>query len=462
MPRKPRLNMVHLQADLCAILAAEGPRSAGSLRAELRISPSSFSRLTRQLGNQLLVIGKARATRYALRRAVPGLAATLPVFEVLADGSSRQLGELHGVAPQGFAAVGPVLGEAIFDDVPYYLHDLRPSGFLGRLLPRRHPELQLPEDIRLWSGEHCLRYLTRYGWNPSGNLIIGQQAFQLFLEYRLRPPDVLDAGSRATRYPQMAEEVLAHGVPGSSAAGEQPKLLANIRFDADVGLAPTAVLVKFSPPLDSKIGRRVADLLVCESLALKVLRSHGHAAAEATWLEAGGRMFLECLRFDRVCSHGRRGLVSLATLDAQFVATCGSWSTSVSALAAARQLPSGDVLRRVRWLELFGRLIANDDMHLGNLSFFTKGLQVLELAPAYDMTPMFFAPRHQQLVERSFVPPLPQAHDGDIWPTAWRAALEFWQQASRCPAISPGFRGIARQVRAAIHSLEPLGEVLPQ
>lgn len=41
----------------------------------------------------------------------------------------------------------------------------------------------------------------------------------------------------------------------------------------------------------------------------------------------------------------------------------------------------------------FGTLIGNTDLHNGNLSFVTDHGRPYELAPAYDMTPMGFAPR---------------------------------------------------------------------
>lgn len=47
---------------------------------------------------------------------------------------------------------------AVYDDLPWFLFDLRPSGFLGRFVPMRHPELGLPVDIRAWSAEHLLGY----------------------------------------------------------------------------------------------------------------------------------------------------------------------------------------------------------------------------------------------------------------------------------------------------------------
>ena len=44
-------------------------------------------------------------------------------------------------------------GEA-FENLPYVLDDLRQAGFLGRLVPRQHPDLGLPETVT--------RYLLSY------------------------------------------------------------------------------------------------------------------------------------------------------------------------------------------------------------------------------------------------------------------------------------------------------------
>ena len=41
----------------------------------------------------------------------------------------------------------------------------------------------------------------------------------------------------------------------------------------------------------------------------------------------------------------------------------------------------------------FGTLIGNADMHNGNLSFISEQGHPYDIAPAYDMTPMAFAPR---------------------------------------------------------------------
>jgi hypothetical protein len=47
--------------------------------------------------------------------------------------------------------------------------------------------------------------------------------------------------------------------------------------------------------------------------------------------------------------------------------------------------------RNLLWA--FGTLIGNSDMHSGNLSFVSEHGRPYDIAPAYDMTPMTFAPR---------------------------------------------------------------------
>ncbi len=41
-------------------------------------------------------------------------------------------------------------------------------------------------------------------------------------------------------------------------------------------------------------------------------------------------------------------------------------------------------------------LIGNTDRHFGNVTLFDRYEGPFELAPAYDMLPMLFAPQHQQ------------------------------------------------------------------
>jgi hypothetical protein len=453
----PNFDPQELHRKLIAYLALAGPSTAADARDHLGISQPVFSRLVNRSREDLLVTGRARATRYAARRSIDGVGRTVPLYEVEESGNSRRLAGLHAIQPRGFYvdALADDVSSGYHDDLPWFLNDLRPSGFLGRQLPHRHPELEAPADIRSWSADDCLRYLTRYGWNPSGNLIIGEKAFGLYLENARTPPDLVEEDKRKRRYPQIASDVLSAGTVGSSAAGEQPKFLV-VRTPG-----PVAVLVKFSPPVRDESGRRLADLLVCEHLAHEILRANDRPAARSATLVAEGRVFLEVERFDRTPGGGRRGLMSLASLDAEFVGSMRGWSRT-SAELAGQGIIDAAAHRQIRWLECFGRLIGNTDMHPANLSFFTRGTTATGLAPAYDMLPMMYAPQGGQLIDRELSGIVPRPDESDIWEDACRAAATFWLAVSREPLVSEDFQKIARANAIEVESLRGLGRMLPR
>jgi hypothetical protein len=443
--------------ELRSFLAVHGPARAAEAMAHLGVSHSAFSRLLGSCGPEILTVGRARATRYLASREIPELGRSVPVFEVLADGGARRLGTLHAVLPGSsfyFEALADDAESGMFDDLPYLLEDLRPAGFLGRLVPLQHPDLRLPADIQLWTANHCLSFLTRYGWNAPGSLIVGEAAFRLHMEHALRPSIVIEDHERSARYLEVAEDVLSHGAPGSSAAGEQPKFLVTR------APGPTPVLVKFSPPVVDAASARVADLLIAELHALETLLAFGQEAPRAELLQARGRTFLEVERFDRLPTGGRRGLVSLRALDLQFVGGSSSWIDAAAKLASQRRIDES-MLVAIRRRQLFGRLIANTDMHGGNLSFFTRGTTILALAPAYDMAPALYAPAYGQLRTPPFEPALPDPSDAPHWTDACTAALELWNRVASDGRVSAPFREVAAANAAVVARARELQRLLP-
>lgn len=132
------------------------------------------------------------------------------------------------------------------------MDDLRPNGFLGRLIPITHPDLNLPKDIGIWSANDCLKYLTRYGTDLIGNIILGDEAFERYLNRNIAPHAYVPKENRDKEYPKMAIEILQHGDPGSSAGGEQPK------FPAVVGPEMTPVL---EPPITEQIDKNPLKII---------------------------------------------------------------------------------------------------------------------------------------------------------------------------------------------------------
>ena len=427
-------------------LLADGPLSTTEIAERLGISRAAVGYILKELGAELLVTGRARSTRYHLLRRLDGLD-RVPVYELGEEGDGRVFDVLRPVGSRGFYAE---LAGAQFPDLPWWLYDLRPSGFLGRLIPIQDPNL--PSDILLWTGDDVLAYLARRGTNGVGNLVVGDVAFRRMLEGADAEPSV-PRRTRATHYPELARSVLQLGVPGSSAGGEQPKFLA--RRDGTV-----PVLVKFSPPVTDTVGRRVADLLVAEHVAHHTLRRVGMPASVSALVDGADRRFLEVERFDRSL-RGRRGVVSLLALDLGFVgSSLQSWSVTAEALAAQGILRP-DTVKQIRWLEWFGRLIGNTDMHGANLSIFREGLTLGELAPSYDMLPMAYAPRANQVIPRTLEVPIPSPRDADVFSTALEAALSFWEEVADRADVTDDFKAIANEHRRQGDALREIARRLP-
>lgn len=422
-------------SDLVRLLSVS-PLRRGELQLRLGVSQPTISRWVAAAGDEVVVLGRARATRYARRRRVAGLGGELPVYRVDRAGDAREIGLLipiHG----GYAFDDLERGTAdVFAGLPWFVADMRPQGFIGRSFLRQNADLHLPQRLSDWSEDHALVALARRGEDAVGNLIVGEESFERWR--RGAPSAAMTAAERATQYPRLAEQALAGELGGSSAGGEQPK------FAACVGDAsgPRHVLVKFSEPLATDSGRRWADLLVCEHLALRVLAAADLPSAQSELLEAGGRLFLEVERFDRVGERGRVGLVSLAVLDDEFVGERRDWLSTARALVRQRRMIRAD-LDRIARLQTFGLCIGNTDMHFGNVSLLYEGGIRLDLAPAYDMLPMLYAPVRGEVRTPALARPLPLARALEHWAAAREMAVRFWERVADDDRVSASFREIA-------------------
>ncbi len=449
-----------LAAEVRRALRRSGACSARELCETLGTSQPSVSRALIELRGQVLTFGRARATRYALRRAVPDVVAPISLYEVSRgpDQRPRHLADLHPIEPSGFYVQARTddVRSAVHDDLPWFLHDLRPQGYLGRMVAREHAALGNPADVRLWTGDQVLRLLVRHGSDGVGAFIVGHEAYGAYVKQSLASPDGIPRSKRARRYADLAADAVRQGLPGSSAAGEQPKFLA-LREDDD-GIVP--VLVKFSPPVDNPVAERIADLLIAEHVALQAITAAGHSAAASDLVFGGDRVFLEVERFDRDGPNHRIGQVALEAVDAEFVGHLTSWTDAVQGLLA-QGLASPHDLTTTRWLARFGELIANSDMHLGNLSFRLRGATLAGLAPAYDMGPAAYAPLNGELRAPPFAPDLPDVTDADLAADVIEAATGAWRAVARHPRVSVGFKAIASQNAAVVARLAEATRWLP-
>lgn len=435
---------------------AGGPASGAQLRTQLGISQPTLSRLIDSARTEIAVLGRGRTTRYALYRSIRDLPPEVPVNRITALGDAQRIGTLVTIRPDRFwfEDLEKRRASAEFRSLPWFMTDMRPQGYLGRIFPRTHAELDLPDRVEDWNEDQVLYAIARRGEDTAGNLVVGEESLARWTGTRVADAPIAPE-NRLHRYGELADRTVAGYPPGSSAGGEQPKFTAVVTSPLRTAAESTRhLLVKFSGTPDTAAARRWADLLLAEHLAGLVLGEHGHAAARSEYLDDGRRAYLEVQRFDRIGTRGRLGLVSLGALDDEFVGERRGWSESAAALLRARVI-SADDARELRWLSAFGALIGNTDMHLGNASFLTEDRRTFRLAPSYDMLPMLFAPVRDEVPAREFTRPEPRPGQAEQWLSALEAAREYWRRLAEDERLSRDFRPLALTAAARI------GEVVP-
>lgn len=428
--------MSDLTSRVSRALRGAGAATSAQLQQICGASQASVSRALAPLlaAGEVLKVGRGRNQAYVMPRHVQGVTATgtIPVMKVDSRGKVSEFGSLIPTVggrcwieefEQGVAR--------LHGGLPWFLADMRPQGFLGRAFAHLHRGLGMAENPDHWSDDDVLKSLCLAGEDLPGNLVIGDAAFARFM-HTPAPQPVSPQG-----YAALADLAMRGALPGSSAGGEQPKFCC-VRDDGQ------PVIVKFSPAGDSPPARRWADLLVCEHLALTVLREGGVPAARTRLFEGGGRMLLEVERFDRTVQ-GRIGMVSLLAFDAEYIGQMDNWAATAERMTVRgfMQAPEAD---RLRLLEAFGQQIGNTDRHYGNISLLAAAPGRWELAPAYDTLPMVYAPVAGEIVPRDDFDPAalaPSAQTLRVWEPARALAVRFWQQAAQDARITPAFRRVA-------------------
>ena len=430
------------------LLRRDGPLTAAALGQALEISQPSVSRLLASAGGRIVRIGRARASRYALGHDIARAGSRWPLYRIDREGHGESLGELRALHGGGFhlepahplpAFVHDGFSDGLFPGLPWFLDDQRPQGFLGRAFVRRvAANIGAPDDLVRWQADDVVLALLRHGEDEPGDLVLGEDALQRALQAMLSP-GAIALPERAARYPEWAEAALAGEDIGSSAGGEQPKFTALLHD----GTGFRAVIVKFSERTNTPAGERWADLLQCEHLASEVLREHGIAASGSEILHADGRVFLQSTRFDRTPVLGRRGLVSLAALDAAHYGHGRiDWWKFAPQLRRDGWLDAEDA-RTLALRGWFGALIGNSDMHLGNASVVLADVRPLPLAPSYDMLPMALRPASTgEVVARTLDIPAPLPEHRTDWLSAAVMASLFWERVAASDDISRSFRDI--------------------
>lgn len=426
--------MTH-HADALRLRLAAGPKSGTQMAKEIGLSQPTVTRALAAMGDDVVKTGQKKSTRYLLRDHGRGFA-DIPVFRVDAAGKVKELGVLTPVRPYGYVFTQSDGQHIHSDALPWWLLDMRPQGFLGRAHAARYgADLGLPATLKEWTDSHAIRALLVHGHDLVGNLLIGTSARDKFI--RAPEPECIREVDKTTAYASLAMGASAGDSPGSSAGGEQPKFTAYVAFEKET----RHVIVKFSEAQKSPNSQRWRDLLLAEHMALATLRQAGIAAAHTCIYDGQEQRFLEIERFDRIGVWGRKAVISLASLDAEFVGAANQpWPVITKALSKQGVITrqSAD-MAEVLWA--FGALIGNSDMHGGNLSFVSEHGRPYELALAYDVTPMSFAPTSSGRLPHAIHPITPHASvSHENWRQAQQLAQTYLASIQACDQFSPEFQ----------------------
>lgn len=256
------------------------------------------------------------------------------------------------------------------DEVPWWLFDRLPQGFAGRVYAKQvlkqHPEFS--SDLRDWSDPVVLQLLSEYPVDAIGDLLVGNKDLERYLVAENHPVSLADLPRLAEQAKEFCQTLIS---------GDQPKFCCEIEQYGPC-------IVKFAET------ERLADLLIAEHIALSVLNDAGIPTAKTTLFRAGHYQFLVIRRFDCLGSECR-GVVSLKALDLEFVGSRDQRWPAIACQLTEQGVIAASALPTIQLLFCFGRLIANSDMHSGNLSFFCDGQMPFALAPTYDQLPMAYA-----------------------------------------------------------------------
>lgn len=442
---------------LLTALRKQGVATARELTRALDISQPTLSRLITRAGDQVVALGLGRARRYAAAHNVRGLGQSWPLYRIDPEGHPSWFGQLRALHGGHFhftpeTDVAWLRGEfsrGLFPGLPWFMEDMRPQGFLGRLLAHRlGPGIGLRRELTMWDDDDIVTVLLLHGADLPGQFVLGEQALEQALAGTF---ETVPENDRPRVFAQRADATMVGEPAGSSAAGEQPKFTACV---CSAQGHARHVIVKFSDRTEhNPVARRWSDLLLAEHVANGVLSVHGIACADTSVLDAGGRRFLESTRFDRIGMHGRAGFVTLAAVDDAHHGLRDDWAKAAQRLAGNGWITHQDA-DRMTLLWWFGRLIGNTDMHFGNLGFHLDDNLPLRLAPIYDMLPMHFRPSASGICpHRGFDPPPPHPETMPIWQQAARMAHDFWHRLTEDAALSSDFRPLANAQAKALEAL---------
>jgi hypothetical protein len=419
-------------------LLADRVMTARELTRELGISQPTLSRLISSMQNEIVVMGKGRATCYGLPKKPGQGYHQVPVYSIDAKGDVHPYGQLTPLQGGQYWWRSISCGGEISHHLPWQIQDLLINGYSARAFAHRYGDhLKLSPRLTDWTEEDMLIATSRCGEDRPGNLILGEESLARYFDLVRNPPELLEPGNQALEYPKLALKTLAREIPPVQLSGEQPKFSVCLNERG----APCQMLVKFSPAADSKEARRYADLLVCEHLALETIRIAGLSAARSRLVITGNQTFLCLKRFDRRGAFGRLPVTSLRALHTKIQAPCDDWVSAASRLQKQGIIRTSET-KKLHWLALFSDMIGNSNQHFGNISFLPQSKDNYLLAPAYGIRPTIYEPLAGEIQARLFTPPSLRKEAGAELADARQSAILFWKSAAIDERISESFRQI--------------------
>lgn len=441
--------MPTIQTSQIAMILAGGPLSSKSLEARLNVNQSTLTVALKGMDEELVHFRQGQTTLYAIRDAGRGFA-DVPIHRVDTEGGIQRIGTLTPVRDDGYIMEYANVDTQHSQGLPWWLQDMCPQGFMGRAYASSLAiNMALPEHLVDWSDTHSIRVLLKHGHDVTGNLVLGELAHERLLNEALGNPIALQ--QRASTYSKLSSAAIRGDAFVSQVGGEQPKFTAYVETQEGA----RHVIVKFSLDADCEVTQRWRDLLLCEHHALETLRNAGVQASKTSIFDSGSQRFLEVERFDRIGRHGRRGLVSLSALDSEFAGMANrAWPDITKALLAAGRV-TPDAHESATLLYAYGCLIANTDMHHGNLSFLENEGGLYLLAPAYDMLPMAFRPRMDgSVINTVNAVALHPAISPQIWQRALGIARRFLDQLKSEIRLSKAFLPCLQSLEAHVDTIQ--------
>ena len=172
-------------------ILANGTVSSADIANAFGVSKPTAIKLLGKIG--CVAMGNSVGRTYALPRPVGELGASWNLYRVDESANVETVGKLastnagyylDGAYP---ALFGKEFKSKLFPSLPWFLHEHRPQGFIGRnIVYNLNKSFGISKELNSWSDSDILEYAVRFGSDLAGSLIVGETAKSAFLALRAR------------------------------------------------------------------------------------------------------------------------------------------------------------------------------------------------------------------------------------------------------------------------------------